>query len=147
MTITPLYDTIVRNADETTAWVESFAPRLVAGDVLAFYGTLGTGKTFICQRLGEWFGSAEPPSSPTFTILNQYTARDGMPLYHFDFYRIEHPGELVNLGLDDFFYGEGICLIEWAEKVEDLLPTPRYEIRLELIPDRPDARRIRVWRL
>lgn len=147
MTRESLYDLVVEDAAATTAWVAEFATRLEPGDVLAFYGTLGTGKTFISQRLTEWLGAAERASSPTFTILNQYTASDGMPIYHFDFYRIEKEGELQNLGLDDFFYGEGICLIEWAEKVEALLPARRYEIRLELVPDRPEARRIRVWRL
>lgn len=133
--------------EETARFAGKFARRLQPGEVVAFYGDLGSGKTFFIQHLCRALGCAEVPTSPTFIILNVYHTAGGMEIYHFDFYRLEHEAELANIGLEDYFYGEGICLIEWADKIASFLPLPRYDIRLHFVPGAPEARTIEVVRI
>ena len=137
----------VKNPAETAQLAATFANGLQAGDVLAFYGDLGSGKTFFTKALCQELQTAEEPTSPTFTIVNEYNAAAGMPVYHFDFYRIEHDAELSNLGLDDYFYGEGICLIEWADKISNYLPIPRYHIYINPLEGKPESRTIRIEKI
>lgn len=135
----------VNNPGETEALVNDFLPQVRSGVTVAFYGNLGSGKTFFVQTLCRLLATEEPPTSPTFTIINEYRAQGGMPVYHFDFYRIEHDGELLNLGLDDYFYGDGLCLIEWADKIAAHLPLPRFEVYLEFVERQPEARDIAIY--
>lgn len=91
------------------------------GDVVCIYGDLGTGKTLFSQGFARGLGVREYVNSPTFTIVQEYD--DGrIPLYHFDVYRIEDPEEMEEIGFTDMLYGEGVCLIEWADMIEDILP-------------------------
>ena len=88
------------------------------------------GKTVFTKGLARGLGIREPVNSPTFTIVQEY--RDGrLPLYHFDVYRIEDPEEMEEIGYDDYFFGEGVCLIEWAEKIRELLPEKVIRITIE----------------
>ncbi len=132
---------------ETAQVAAAFANNLQPGDVLAFYGDLGSGKTFFTKAVCRELQTAEEPTSPTFTIVNEYFAASGMPVYHFDFYRIEHDAELSNLGLDDYFYGDGICLIEWANKISAHLPIPRYDIYINPVEGKPESRTIRIEKI
>ena len=114
---------------ETVALGQRLANRLNPGDVVAFYGELGSGKTRIIKGICSRLGVREHVASPTFTILNQYT-NGSLEICHFDFYRLQSLAEIRDIGFDDFVNGEYICLIEWADRVLDVLPSKRYDIRL-----------------
>ena len=101
-----------------------------AGDVFTLIGDIGVGKTVFTKGIGAGLGIVEDISSPTFTIIQQYD--DGrIPLYHFDVYRIGDVEEMFELGYEDYFYGNGLTLIEWANLIEEILPTRRKEITIE----------------
>ena len=93
-------------------------------------GDLGVGKTVFTKGFAEGLGIEEPVSSPTFTILQIYE-EGRLPLYHFDVYRIEEPEEMEEVGFDDYIYGDGVCLIEWANRIEEILPEETIYIVIE----------------
>ncbi len=136
-----------KSTADTAKFARRFAGQLRDGDVVAFYGNLGSGKTFIIQQICRFLKVQEPVTSPTFTIINEYHTAAGQPIYHFDFYRLRHDAELQNLGIEDYFYNENLCLIEWADKIETYLPVPRYEIYIDFVADEPGSRVISVWRI
>lgn len=140
-------DLMVESPEESAGQAQAFAAALQPGDTVAFYGSLGSGKTFWVKNICARLKSEPPASSPTFTIMNEYQTPDGQVLCHFDFYRLEKEVEIAELGLEDFFYNSFICLIEWPEKIAGYLPTPRYEVYLEFVAGRPLARSIRVRRV
>jgi tRNA threonylcarbamoyladenosine biosynthesis protein TsaE len=123
-----------RSAGETRAAARSFAARLQRGDVVALYGQLGSGKTQFVKGVCDAFGAGEQATSPTFVILNRYDGRghDGseLLLFHLDLYRIRSVEEVYDLGYEEFLYGNGITLVEWAEMLHGLLPTTRYDVYL-----------------
>jgi tRNA threonylcarbamoyladenosine biosynthesis protein TsaE len=120
---------VTHSETETAAQGEKFAARLARGDVIAVYGELGSGKTHLIQGICRGLGVKDHVVSPTFTIVNEYAA-GGRSIYHFDFYRVNSLREIVDLGFEEYIDGEGICLIEWADKAAPLLPPRRYEITL-----------------
>ena len=100
------------------------------GQIYTLTGDLGVGKTVFTQGVAAGLGITEPVNSPTFTIIQEY--EDGrLPFYHFDVYRIADLGEMEEIGYDDYFFGQGICLIEWAELIEEILPEKRVEVTIE----------------
>ena len=100
------------------------------GQIYTLTGDLGVGKTVFTQGVAAGLGITEPVNSPTFTIIQEY--EDGrLPFYHFDVYRIADLEEMEEIGYDDYFFGQGICLIEWAELIEELLPEKRIEVTIE----------------
>ena len=100
------------------------------GQIYTLTGDLGVGKTVFTQGVAAGLGITEPVNSPTFTIVQEY--EDGrLPFYHFDVYRIGAVDEMDEIGYDDYFFGEGICLIEWAELIEDILPENRIQVIIE----------------
>ncbi len=101
---------------------KELAGKAKAGEVYCLYGDLGTGKTVFSQGFAKGLGIEEPVSSPTFTILKEYY-EGRLPFYHFDVYRIGDPDEMDEIGYYDKIDGDGVCLIEWAELIEDILPT------------------------
>ncbi len=119
---------VTESAAETFAFGCEFAKQLSPSDVICFQGHLGSGKTTCIKGICQGVGVTEHVTSPTFTLINEY--QGFYPVYHFDFYRIQSENELVDLGLDDYFYGNGICLIEWPAVVRPFLPKDRYEIHL-----------------
>jgi len=129
---------------ETADFAGRFAEKLHAGDVVAFYGELGAGKTFMIKHICRGLKCIEEPTSPSFTLINQYHTPQGIDIYHFDFYRLEHEAELANLGIDDFLYNDNICLIEWADKIQSFLPSQRYDIFIRFLTDDPEAREIEI---
>jgi tRNA threonylcarbamoyladenosine biosynthesis protein TsaE len=138
---------IVQSPQQTVNLASEFSRILVPGDLVAFYGQLGSGKTFFIKALCNSLGIQKEATSPSFTIINEYEASGSLLIYHFDFYRIETETELINLGLDEFFYNDYICLIEWADKIEKLLPPRRWEIRLDFVSNQPDSREITIQKI
>ena len=124
----------------------SLAKEAKPGDIYCLEGDLGAGKTVFAKGFGWGLDIAEPISSPTFTILHEY--HEGrLPLYHFDAYRIDDPGELYEIGYDEYFYGGGVCLIEWPSKVAELIPAGAYRVSIARDPEKgPDYREITVTR-
>lgn len=100
------------------------------GMIICLDGELGVGKTVFTQGFAKGLGIVEPVSSPTFTIVQIYES-GRLPLYHFDVYRISDPEEMEEIGYEDYFYGQGICLIEWSARIEELLPKRAFRVRLE----------------
>ena len=117
--------------EETQRFGQELAGELQPGTVIALIGDLGSGKTCLTQGICMGLGVQDYVTSPSFTLINEYDGR--LPVYHFDFYRINTPEEAFDLGCDEYFYGEGVCIIEWAEKVESFLPENRIEIRIKRI--------------
>ena len=100
------------------------------GQIYTLTGDLGVGKTVFTQGVAAGLGITEPVNSPTFTIIQEY--EDGrLPFYHFDVYRIGDLEEMEEIGYDGYFFGQGICLIEWAELIEEILPEKRIEVTIE----------------
>lgn len=101
-----------------------------SGQVYCLNGDLGVGKTVFTQGFAKGLGVDEPVNSPTFTIVQEYEGKD-MPFYHFDVYRIADISEMDEIGYEDYFYGEGVCLIEWAELIDEILPKNRIIINIK----------------
>lgn len=118
------------SAKETYELGEEIGRRACPGQVYTLDGDLGVGKTVFTQGVAAGLGIDEPVSSPTFTILQEYDS-GRLPFYHFDVYRIGDVEEMEEIGYEDCFYGQGICLIEWAHLVEEILPENRISIRIE----------------
>lgn len=115
-----------------------------AGDIYCLLGDLGVGKTVFTQGFAEGLGITEPVSSPTFTIVQTYE-EGRLPFYHFDVYRIADVEEMDEIGYEDYFYGEGVCLIEWANLIEDILPDDVKVITIEKDLDKGfDYRKISI---
>ena len=109
------------SADETFSLGINIGRKAKAGQVITLVGDLGVGKTVFTKGLARGLGITEPVSSPTFTIVQEY--REGrLPLYHFDVYRIGDLEEMEEIGYEDYFYGDGVCLVEWANLIEELIP-------------------------
>ena len=129
---------------ETKELGKKMAERAKPGDVFTLVGDLGVGKTVFTQGIAEGLGIDEPVNSPTFTIVQEYES-GRMPFYHFDVYRIGDPEEMDEIGFDDYIYGDGLCLIEWADLISEILPEKRTEILIEKDLERGfDYRRITV---
>jgi tRNA threonylcarbamoyladenosine biosynthesis protein TsaE len=90
--------------------------------IVAFYGEMGAGKTTLIKEICKTLGSADNVTSPTFSLMNEYRTATGKKIYHFDFYRIKSLTEVYDMGYEDFFYSRNLCLIEWPEKIKQLLP-------------------------
>lgn len=129
---------------DTFEIAKNMAMKAKPGDVFCLSGDLGVGKTVFTKGFAAGLGITEPVNSPTFTIVQIYE-EGRMPLYHFDVYRIEDVEEMEEIGYEDYFYGNGVCLIEWADLIQELLPQNRK--RIEIYKDLQkgfDYRRIEV---
>jgi len=114
--------------DATKKIAQDFAKSLNSGDVVCMYGDLGAGKTEFVRAMAQEFGITDYITSPTFTIVNEYKGR--LDLYHFDVYRIADSDEMYEIGYDEYIDGDGICVIEWAELIADILPPHRYNVTI-----------------
>lgn len=118
------------SAKETYLLGKKLGETVKPGDVFSIIGDLGVGKTVFTQGFAKGLGIDEPINSPTFTIVQVYE-EGRMPLYHFDVYRIGDIEEMDEIGYEDYFYGNGVCLIEWANLIEEILPKDIKEIMIE----------------
>lgn len=108
--------------------------------VIAFYGAMGAGKTTFTKAICKVLGVPDSVNSPTFTIINEYRTKEGEPVYHFDFYRIDKLEEAYDIGFDEFVDSGWLCLIEWPEKIEKLLPEETLRVYIKVLSD--DSREI-----
>jgi tRNA threonylcarbamoyladenosine biosynthesis protein TsaE len=115
--------------EETYLFGMRLADQLKPGDILALVGDLGAGKTQLTKGITAGLGSAAEVSSPTFALVQEYVG-GRLPVYHFDLYRLESQGELWNIGWDDYLEGNGVCVVEWADKFPHALPSPARWLRL-----------------
>jgi tRNA threonylcarbamoyladenosine biosynthesis protein TsaE len=122
---------ISNSAEETVAAGRAHARTVRPGEVLALAGDLGAGKTQFVKGLVAGLGSAAPVTSPTFTLIHEYTG-GRLPVYHLDFYRLENRAAAVRLGLDDYFFGDGVSVVEWADRFPDLIPPDAVWIFFEM---------------
>ncbi len=118
------------SAEETFNIGKRIGENASSGSVYTLVGDLGVGKTVFTQGVAKGLGISDPISSPTFTILQVYDS-GRLPFYHFDVYRIGDVSEMDEIGYEDYFYGDGICFIEWANLIEDILPEHYTEITIE----------------
>ena len=131
---------ISRSAEETQALGYEFASTLKRGSVVSLEGSLGAGKTVFAKGIARALGITEAIVSPTFTLVQEYEGKE--KLYHLDVYRISGEDEFESMGGEEFLYPDGITLIEWAEKIKDMLPEDTIYVRIEILPDQ--AREITI---
>ena len=127
-----------KSFEETKKFGRSLAKQLRTGSVVAMIGPLGSGKTVLIQGICSGLGVEKPVTSPSFVIINEYPGRlhkSPIWIYHFDLYRLENVEEFIKLGYEEYFYGKGITLIEWAEKVGPFLPKKRWEVNLKILSE------------
>lgn len=133
---------VSHNTQETEQFGEEVAKSLRGGDVLAFTGSLGMGKTAFTRGLARGLGCRGRVTSPTFTIVNEYDGKT--PLFHFDMYRLGSSDELFDIGWDDYLARGGVCAVEWSENVADAIPPDAVRVAIERAPGGDDCRRITI---
>ena len=127
---------VSENAEDTFSFGERYAKTLKAGDVVILDGEMGAGKTVFCKGVAKGLGIEDEILSPTYAYMNDYYGK----LYHFDCYRLSDGGQAEALGLCDYFYADGICLIEWAQNISSVLPSVVKKVKIEKISE--NVRRI-----
>ncbi len=131
-------ETITHSAAETEAAGRAFATALHSGDVVACFGDLGVGKTAFTRGVAAGLGCQGRVTSPTFTIVNEY---DGpIPLFHFDMYRLSGEDDLFDIGWEDYLERQGVCLVEWSERIAGALPPETIRVDIRRHPDHDDWR-------
>ena len=133
---------ISHNVTETEAIGEALAKMLKSGDVVAYYGDLGAGKTAFTRGLARGLGCTGRVSSPTFTIVNEHEGR--MPLFHFDMYRLSDADELFDIGWDDYLSRGGVCAVEWSERITEEIPSDAVIVTIRRCEENEDWRRITI---
>lgn len=124
---------VCRNEAATTSFGKKLSNLLQPGDFICLDGDLGAGKTFLSKGIIKALGVTEYVTSPSYTIVNEYEGQ--FPIYHFDVYRIDDIDEMYEIGYEEYFYGEGVCLVEWANMISELLPKNHYQINLKMGDD------------
>jgi len=120
----------IKNEEETIKFGTQLADKLTPGTVIALIGDLGTGKTALTKAIAAALGIDEIITSPTFNIVKEYDS-GRLPLYHFDVYRIGDVDEMYELGYEEYFYGKGVSIVEWADLIEDIMPEDTLTINIE----------------
>ena len=126
----------IDSLDNIHVAAKEFIANMGTGKVFAFYGKMGAGKTTFIKAICEELGVNDVITSPTFAIVNEYTADNDAPIYHFDFYRIKKLEEVYDMGYEDYFYGGNLCLLEWPELIEDILPEDVTKVTITEQEDR-----------
>jgi tRNA threonylcarbamoyladenosine biosynthesis protein TsaE len=135
---------ITRSAADTQRFGQKLAKQLKPGDLVCFSGGLGAGKTCLIQGIARGLQVKDYVNSPTFKIINEYQGR--MPVYHFDLYRLEGLTALSGLGYEEYFYGQGVSLVEWSEKITSFLPKLYLQIELRSIDEHTRKIILTDWR-
>lgn len=129
----------INNIEDINRAAEEFVDYIskseIQSNIFAFYGHMGAGKTTFIKAICIILGVKDTVNSPTFTIVNEYKSGKGFPVYHFDFYRINKIQEAYDIGIDEYFSGDGLCLIEWPEKIEEILPEDCARVNISVNPD------------
>lgn len=133
---------LVNGEQETWKVAAQLAEQLKPGDIVCLYGELGAGKTTFCQGALKALGVKEQVTSPTFTIVHEYMGR--LPVYHFDVYRVHSANDLFEIGYEEYFFGTGVCFIEWAELIEELLPENCIQVFLSYSEEDEEGRVITI---
>lgn len=124
---------ISKKYEDTYTFGYKLGKALGKGDVVCLTGELGAGKTSMVKGIARGLGIKEDVTSPTFTIVNEYSGK--FPLYHFDVYRILSPDEMMEIGFDEYLYGDGVCVIEWADLIENMIPEEAIWIDIRYLKD------------
>ncbi len=125
----------IPSIDKIQEAAQQFAAEIGTNKLFAFYGKMGAGKTTFIKALCQELGVEDVITSPTFALVNEYTAGDGAPIYHFDFYRIKKIEEVYDMGYEDYFYSGALCLMEWPELIEELLPSETVRVTITVNDD------------
>ncbi len=125
----------ISSIDEIAKAASQFVEAMGESTVFAFYGKMGAGKTTFIKAVCEALGVRDVINSPTFAIVNEYLDGKGEPIYHFDFYRIKRPQEVLDIGYEDYVYSGNVCFMEWPELIEELLPEDVVKVTIEELPD------------
>ena len=120
---------ILKGLEDTKKFGEKLGSLLKPGDIICLMGDLGAGKTTLTKSIGIGLGVEDYITSPTFTLINEYKGR--LNLYHFDVYRLEGISDLDDLGFEEYFYSGGVCIIEWGDKIENILPKDTINLSIE----------------
>lgn len=134
----------IDSIDELPEVAEKIIEHLQAHPVVAFFGAMGAGKTTLIKEIASQLGVEDTVTSPTFALVNQYLSSAGEPVYHFDFYRIDKIEEAFDLGYEEYFFSGSPCLIEWPEKIAELLPPGVLNVRITTDPDAEESRTISI---
>lgn len=121
---------VIDSLEDLPKVAEAVIESLDGRSVVAFFGPMGAGKTTLISAIMEYLGSADTVTSPTFALVNQYYTAVQEPVYHFDFYRINNLSEAFDMGYEEYFYSGDLCLVEWPERVEELLPEDVMVVRI-----------------
>lgn len=120
----------LNNINDTLKLGEIIGKSINPGSIIALVGDLGAGKTVLVKGIARGLGVEEEPNSPTFVIMNSYEGR--IPLYHFDLYRLSDEDELFAIGYEEYFYGDGVCAVEWADRVQEIFPEHTISIEIKI---------------
>ena len=129
------HEVIIRNTADLDRAAAEFLEKIGDNTLVAFFAPMGAGKTTFTPALCKVLGVTDPVGSPTFAIVNEYLRADGDYMYHFDFYRINKLSEAIEIGLDDYLYSGCLCIMEWPENVEELLPEDTLRVTITVNPD------------
>lgn len=125
----------INHIDDINEVARQFVDQMDDHKIFAFYGKMGAGKTTFIKAVCRELGVTDVITSPTFALINEYTDGKGNPIYHFDYYRIKKLEEVYDMGYEDYFYSGNLCLIEWPELIESLLPDDAVRVHLDVLPD------------
>ena len=120
---------------ETKNIAAEFARKLIPGSIVALEGDLGAGKTVFVKGVADTLGYSGDVTSPTFTLINIYETRTQTDIYHMDFYRLNNLREILDIGVEEYFYGDNICLVEWACKMGDEFPVDSFRVTIKMFGD------------
>ncbi len=129
-------DITIDSLDDLATVARQVIDSLDGRNVVAFCGAMGAGKTTLISAIMEELGSADTVTSPTFALVNQYYTAERKAVYHFDFYRINTISEAFDMGYEEYFYSGDLCLVEWPEKVEQLLPEDTMVVKIEILDEK-----------
>ena len=126
---------IIESIDGIADAAKRFLEEIAGNNIVALYGAMGAGKTTLTKAICKELGIDDSVTSPTFTIINEYRTPEDEPVYHFDFYRIEKLSEAFDIGFEEFIESGSLCLIEWPENVEQILPKNTLKVKIEVTED------------